>query len=77
MMMMMVVVVVMMPLIVGDDVIDGDVDDGDGDQGALNWGMYKCLVVWVHDPLYLPNYLKSDLNLPKYILLNSTGNAPV
>ena len=44
----------MMLLMVGDDAIDGD--DDDGGRGALNWGTCKCLAVWVHAPLFLPNY---------------------
>ena len=39
----------MISLMVGDDAIDGDVV-GDGGRGA------KCLAVWVHAPLFLPNY---------------------
>ena len=79
MMMMMVVVVVMMLVTVGDDAIDGDVfgdDDGDSGWGALNWGTCKCLVVWVHVLLFLPNSFKSLLNSPKYIFFN-TGSAPL
>ena len=46
-----------MPLMVGDDAFDGDVGDDDGGgRGALNWGTCKCLVVWVHAPLFLPNF---------------------
>ena len=41
----------MMPLMVGDEAIDGD----DGGRGALNWGTCKCLAVWVHATLFLPN----------------------
>ena len=40
----------------GDDAIDGDVF-GDGDeQGALIWGTCKGLTLWVHAPLFLPNF---------------------
>ena len=62
--MVVVMVVVMMPITVGDDAIDGDVV-GD-DDGALNWGTCKCMVVWVHVLLFLPNSCKSPLNSPKY-----------
>ena len=69
MMMVVVVVVVMMPISVGDDAIDGAVvgDDDDSGWGALHWGTGKCLVVWVHVILFLPNSFKSPLNSPKYI----------
>ena len=61
----------------GDDVIDGDVGaDDDGGRGALNWRMCKCLAVWVHAPLFLPNNFKSPPNLPIYIFFN-TRSAPV
>ena len=50
---------------VGEDAIDGDVcgDDGDNGRGALIWGTCrpKCLAVWVHAPLFLPNYSKYPL----------------
>ena len=42
----------------GDDAINGGLfgdDDDDGGGGALNWGTSKCLTVWVHAPLFLPN----------------------
>ena len=45
----------MMPLMVGDDAIDGDVV-GDGGRGAFNWGTCKCLAVWMYAPLCLPNF---------------------
>ena len=75
--MVVVMVVVMMPLTVGDGAIDGDVvgDDDDSGWGALNWGTCKCLLVWVHVLLFLPNSF-SPLNLPKHIFFN-TGPAPV
>ena len=65
------VVVVMMPLMVGGDAIDGDVVvyDDDGGRGALNWRTCKYLAVWVQAPSFLPNNLKSPLNLQKYIFL--------
>ena len=48
-----------MLLMVGDRAIDGDVVGGDDDgcRGALQayWITYKCLAVWVHAPLFLPN----------------------
>ena len=50
----------MMSLMVGDDAFDCDVDGGDDDDGgrcALNWGTCKCLAVWMHAPLFLPNFL--------------------
>ena len=73
--MMMIVVVVLMVvvlvmtivvMIVGGDAIDGDVVgyDDDGGRGALNWRTCKCLAVWVQANLFLPNNLKSPLNLP-------------
>ena len=51
----------MMSLMVGDDAVDydvvvGDDDDDGGGRGALNWVTCKCLAVWVHVPLSLPNF---------------------
>ena len=37
-------------------VAGGDDDDDDGG-GALSWGACKCLAVWVHAPLFLPNFI--------------------
>ena len=78
-MMMVVVVGVMMPIKVDDDAINGDVvgdDDDVSGWGAINWGTCKCLVVWVHVLLLLPNSFKRPLNSAKYIFFN-TGSAPV
>ena len=51
------VVVVMMLLVVGDDAIGSDVGgDNDGGLGVFNSDTSKCLVVWVHAPLFLSNY---------------------
>ena len=80
-----VVVVEMMPLMVGDDAIDGDVgyDDG-GRGGALNWG--KCQAVWVHTPLFLQNNFNGPLNLQiirwlcvqvRFILTNFAKHAAI
>ena len=74
----MVGLVVMMPIAVVDDAIDGDVvgDDDDSARGGHNWGTCKCLILWVHVLLFLPNSFKSPLNSPKYIFFN-TGSTPV
>ena len=74
MLMVVVMVVVMMPITVGDDAIEGH--NNDSGWGALNWGTCKCLVVWVHVLLFLPNSFKSPPNSPKYIFFN-TGSARV
>ena len=48
----------MMTLMIGDGAIDGDVvgDDDDRGRGALNLSTCKCLAVWEHAPLFLPNF---------------------
>ena len=69
MVVMMVVVMTMMPLMAGDDAIDGD-----GGRGAVTGArasVWQCGCT----PLYFRKKIKSTLNLPKHILFVNTSGS--